>query len=105
MVLLASYPELLLLLPECVILDGRWGQLAEGGQGLLKPRPHLFIGLPELTGQRVGALQLQTALRVQLTHNTVLLQESLGLSLIENQEDCLSYVHILNELSHCFKFE
>lgn len=93
MLLWASYPELLLLLPERVIFDGRWRQLAEGAQGFLKPRPHLLIGLPELTGQRLGSLQLQAALRVQLTDKTVLLQESLSLGLMDQKEDTLMCAH------------
>ncbi len=85
LLLSASYPELLLLLPECVVLDGRWRQLAEGAQRFLKPWPHLLVGLPELTGQRLGTLQLKTALRVQLADDAVLLQQSLDLSLIEKE--------------------
>lgn len=92
-----SYPELLLLLPECFILDGGWRQLAEAAQSFLKPRPHLLVSLPELTGQRLGSLQLQRALRVQLADDTVLLQQSLSLGLMEKQEDTLTYVHILHE--------
>lgn len=76
-----SHPELLLLLPESLVLDGRRRQLAEGGQGLLKPRPHLLVGLPELNGQRLGSLQLQAALRVQLADHTVLVQQRLSFGL------------------------
>lgn len=85
----ASYPELLLLLPERFILNGGSRQLAEGADSFLKPRPHLLIGLPELTGQRLGALQLKKALRVQLTDGAVLLQQSLGPGLFRNQQEPL----------------
>ena len=94
-----TYPELLLLLPESLVLDGRGGQLAEGGQGLLEPRPHLLVGLPKLTGQRLSSLQLQTALRVQLTDDAVLLQEGLSPRLIVNQEDYFNLCKFLMDNS------
>lgn len=52
----SSYPQLLLLLPEGLVLDGGQGQLGEAGSGLLEPWPQLLVGLPELAGQGLGPL-------------------------------------------------
>lgn len=69
------------MLSESFVLDGRQWELAETGAGLLEPGPQLLVSLPELAGQRLGSLQLQAALRVQLTDNNILLQEGLDLGL------------------------
>ena len=74
-------PQLLLLPPQGLVLDGGEVQLAEGGQRVLEPGAQLLVGLPELAGQGLGALQLQTALRVQLADRRVPLHQRLTLSL------------------------
>lgn len=83
---MSSYPHVLLLLFELLVIDGRRRQLGDEGLRLLDPWVQLLVGLPELVDQDLGTLQASVALRVELTDGFVLLHQGLGFLLKKKRE-------------------
>ena len=82
-----SYPHLVLLQTESVVVDGWRRQLRDEGFGLPQPWLQFLVGLPEASDQNLGLLQSREALTVALAHCIVTITERICLHLNEKKDE------------------